>query len=216
MRVLYIYALMLISINFIFSQEKSSELSNKKSLTVDIPVNGKINNGLYVCNQFKWSIMIPDGYEIIDPEKIEQLENSGYEAINKEGSNTLNLNPHPTYLIGFGIDEYNYFTSSFAKLLGTTNSLEEHKKISEQLLIDTYSKIKELKYELTESEMKIGKHNFYKMKIRLYGAKTDKLLLTQEIYNSFIDDHLFCVSINYTNETIGMLLNYNFINSLEK
>lgn len=216
MKVFYICALMLISINFIFSQEKSSELSNKKSLTVDIPVNGKIDNGIYVCNQFNWSIMIPDGYEITDPKKIEELENLGYEATNKEGSNRINLNPHPTYLIGFGIDEYNYFTSSFEPLLGAANSLEEHKKISEQLLIDTYSKIKELKYELTESDMKIGKYNFYKIQIRLYDAKTDKLLLTQEIYNSFIGDHLFCVSINYTNETIGMLLNYNFIKSLEK
>ena len=216
MKVLYICILLLISTNFIFSQEKLSQLSNEKSLAVTIPVNGKIDNGVYVCNRFKWSITIPDGYEITDPKKIEELENSGYEAINKEGSNPLNLNPHPTHLIGFGIDEYNYFTSSFELLTGIPNTLEEHKKISEQLLIDTYSKIKELKHELIVSDMKIGKRNFYKMQIRLYDAKTDKLLLTQEIYNTFIDNHLFCVSINYTNETIGMLLNYNFIKSLEK
>lgn len=216
MKVFYICLLLLISTNFIFSQEKSVLFSNKKPLTLDTPVNGKLDNGIYVCNRFKWAITIPDGYEITDPKKIEELENSGYEAINKEGSNTLNLNPHPTHLIGFGIDEYNYFTSSFELLVGISNSLEEHKKNSEQLLIDTYSKIKELKYELSVSDMKIGKLNFYKMQIRLYDSKTDKLLLTQEIYNTFIDNHLFCVSINYTNETIGMLLNYNFIKSLEK
>ena len=95
-------------------------------------------------------------------------------------------------------------------------SLEEHKKFGEQLLRDTYAKIKELKFELISSDLKLGKYSFYKIQVRLYNAKNDKLLLTQELYNSYINDHLFSVSINYTNEEVGMLLNYTFKKSLEQ
>lgn len=186
-------------------------------LIIEVHENGKINNGTYVCNRFDWKITIPDGYEIIDQKRIEELENKGYKALKEELPNGVKVNPHPTQLIGFGIDKYNYFISSFESLAGTKKvTLEEHKIFGEQLLRDTYSKIKELKYELTSSDIKLGKYNFYKIQIRIYNAKNDRLLLTQELYNSFINENLFSVSINYTNEEVGMLLNYTFEKSMKE
>jgi hypothetical protein len=209
--------LLLVSINITFSQEKTVKLNGNEILTIDVPENGKVENGIYTCNMFDWKITIPENYKITDIKRTEELENKGYEAT-KNANPGIKINPHPTQLIGFEKDKYNTFKSSFESLIGTKKvTLEEHKKFSEHLLSDTYSKIKELKFELSSSsDIKLGKYIFYKIQIRLYNAKNDELLLTQELYNTFIDKHLFSVSINYRNEEDGMLLNYTFKKSLEK
>ena len=220
MKIKFIITLLLISTNYVFSQ-KNNEIkitpNSNSEIIIDIPENGKVENGIYTCNLFDWKITIPEGYKITDQKRIEELERKGYEASKSVTPNGIKLNPHPTQLIGFEIDKYNYFKSSFESLVGTKKfTLEEHKKFSEKLLSDTYSKIKELKCELSSTDVKLGKYNFYKIQIRVYNAKNDKLLLTQELYNSFINDHLFSVSLNYTDEEVGMLLNYTFMKSLEK
>ena len=212
----FLFILLIIFSDSLFSQEKK-EVIKGDELIIQAPENGKIENGTYICNRFDWKITIPEGYEIIDQKRIEELENKGYKALKEELPNGIKVNPHPTQLIGFGIDKYNYFKSSFESLAGTKKfTLEEHKKFVEQLLRDTYSKIKELKFELVSSDIKLGKHNFYKIQIRLYNAKNDNLLLTQELYNSFINENLFSVSINYTNQEVGILLNYTFEKSIEE
>jgi hypothetical protein len=212
----FLFILLIIFSDSLFSQEKK-EVIKGDELIIQAPENGKIENGTYICNRFDWKITIPEGYEIIDQKRIEELENKGYKALKEELPKGIKVNPHPTQLIGFGIDKYNYFKSSFESLAGTKKfTLEEHKKFVEQLLRDTYSKVKELKFELVSSDIKLGKHNFYKIQIRLYNAKNDNLLLTQELYNSFINENLFSVSINYTNQEVGILLNYTFEKSMEE
>ena len=216
MKIRIIITLLLVSINICFSQE-NKKANKDEILTVTARENGKVENGIYTCNLFDWKITIPENYQITDQKRTEELENKGYEAT-KNANPNIKINPHPTQLIGFEKDKYNTFKSSFESLVGTKKvTLEEHKKFSEQLLSDTYSKIKELKYELSSSsDIKLGKYIFYKIQIRLYNPKNDELLLTQELYNTFIDNHLFSVSINYRNEDDGMLLNYTFKKSLEK
>ena len=216
MKIRIIITLLLVSIKICFSQE-NEKVNKDEILTVTARENGKVENGIYTCNLFDWKITIPENYKITDLKRTEELENKGYEAT-KNANPNIKINPHPTQLIGFEKDKYNTFKSSFESLVGTKKvTLGEHKKFSEQLLSDTYSKIKELKFELSSSsDIKLGKYIFYKIQIRLYNAKNDELLLTQELYNTFIDNHLFSVSINYRNEEDGMLLNYTFKKSLEK
>jgi hypothetical protein len=210
----FVFLLLIVFYNPIFSQEKKEAI--KSEIIIEQPENGKLENRIYTCYRFDWKIIIPEGYKVTDPKRTEELENKGYDALKKEVPNEIKLNRHPTQLIGFEINKYNYFKSSFESLIETKKvTLEEHKKFCEQLLIDAYSKIKALKFESTTSDIKLGKYNFYKIQIRLYNPKDDTLLVIQELYNSFINDHLFSVSINYTNEKDGMILNYAFNKSLE-
>lgn len=206
--------LLLISSNLFFSQEKKEEVKESK---VEIVENGKIENGVYICDLIEWKIAIPEGYQIIKKERIEELEKKGFEAIKKEVPDGVAINRHPPQLIGFQLDKYNYFKSSLETLVGAKKfTLEEHKLFSEKLLRDAYSNVKELKFELTKSDLKLGKHNFYKIQVKIYSAKDDRHLLTQELYNAYINNNLFSASINYTNESVGMVLNYNFEKSFEK
>jgi len=213
---MFIFILLIIFNNPIFSQEKK-EVIKGDELIIVIPENGKVENGVYTCNLFDWKIEIPQGYVITDVKRIEELEKKGYEVVKKEVPKGMQVRQNRPHLIGFEIDKRNNFSSSFETLEGTKKqTLEENKNFVAKLIDDTYSKVESLKFELNKSDQKIGKYDFYKIQVKLYNAITDKLLLTQEFYNSFIDNHLFSVSINYTNENVGMLLNYNFIKSLNK
>jgi hypothetical protein len=213
---MFIFILLIIFNNPIFSQEKK-EVIKGDELIIVVPENGKVENGVYTCNLFDWKIEIPQGYVITDFKRIEELEKKGYEVVKKEVPKGMQVRQNRPHLIGFEIDKRNNFSSSFETLEGTKKqTLEENKNFVAKLIDDTYSKVESLKFELNKSDQKIGKYDFYKIQVKLYNAITDKLLLTQEFYNSFIDNHLFSVSINYTNENVGMLLNYNFIKSLNK
>lgn len=216
MKYKFLFITLIVFSNLLFSQVKKGDIKGDE-LIIEIPENGKIENGTYICNRFDWKIAIPDGYKITEQKRTQELENKGYEALKKEVPNGIKVNQHPTQLIGFEIGKYDYFKSSFESLVGTKKfTLAEHKKFIEQLLNDTYSKVKSLKFELTSNDLQLGKYSFYKIQIKLYNAKDDNLLLTQELYNSFINEHLFSVSINYTNEEVGMLLNYNFEKSMKE
>ena len=210
--------LLLTASNLLFSQEKVIRLNDKEILTVT-PVeeeeNGKIENNFYICYKFDWKIKIPLNYEITDVKRIEELEKKGYEAVSKElpkGTTVRRSRPH---LIGFGVDKRNTFSSTFESLAGTKIvSLEEHKNFIVKLLNDTYSKIETLRCESSSANMRIGKYEFYKVQTKLFDAKTGELMLTQDLYNSFINNNLFSVNINYNNPNIGRLLTDNFLSSL--
>lgn len=194
MKLKYLLFFLLLSSNFIFSQEKVIE-SNDKEVVLPVTAakvaqNGKVENGAYTCFKFDWKIKIPEGYGVT-------------------------VMQNPTYLIGFEVDKRNNFSSSFESLAGTQiTSLEDHKNFIVQLFNDTYSKIETLKFDVSSLNMKIGNYDFYKVQTRLYDYKTNELLITQDLYNSFINNHLFSVNVNYNNPNIGKLLTANFLSSL--
>lgn len=204
MKLKFIFLSLLISSNFIFSQEKVTELhtnETSKAKPKFASPNGTIENGIYNCLKFNWKIQIPTNYQL--------------DAATVVLPNGTVISQNPSHLIGFGIDGRNTFLASFESLAGSKiTSLEEHKDFMIQLLNDTYSKIETLKFELNSSNMKIGNYEFYKIQTKLYDPKTNGLLLTQDLYNSFINNHLFSVNINYNHDKIGNLLTETFIGSL--
>ena len=214
MKLKLIYILLIVFNYPVFSQEKK-EVIKSNELEAEVSPNGKIVNGVYICNLFDWNIEIPEGYVITEIKRIEELEKKGHEA--SAIPKGMQIRKNPPHLIGFEKDKKNTFSSSFEPLEGNKKmTLEENKNFVAQILSDTYSKVAGLKFELNKSDVKIGKYNFYNIEVKLYNAKTNQLILTQEFYNSYINNHLFSVSINYVNEDEGMLLTYNFLKSLNK
>ena len=200
---------------FLYSQEKRVN-SDPEAIIIEEVANGKIENNIFICNLFDWKIAIPEGFIVTESSRIDELEKKGHTFIKNNNPEATKINPHPAHLIGFERNKYNYFSSSYEALKGDKKTtLEEHKNFSFQLLTNTYAKINELKSDIKTYNVKLGQHPFYKIVIRLYNGKNDRLVLTQEIYNAFINDHLFSASINYTNEISGMLLNYSLKKSFE-
>lgn len=205
MKLKLIPLLLLISSNVIFSQEKVTEPHTDeapKAKSKFASPNGQIENSVYNCLKFNWKMQIPANYAL--------------DAATVVLPNGTIVSQNPSHLIGFGLEDgRNTFLASFESLTGSNiKSLEEHKDFMIQLLNNTYSNIETLKYELNSSNMKIGNYDFYKIQTKLYDPKTNELLLTQDLYNSFINDHLFSVNINYNRQNIGKLLTDTFIGSL--
>lgn len=214
MKIKFITTLLLISINFTFSQEKVIKLNGNETLTINNPESGKIESGFYSCNRFEWKIKIPENYTILDTKKLEELENKGNAEIKKRNENAKIQNR--THLIGF-TDSKNSFTSSFNPLNGFKKiSLEEHKKLTIENLKQVFLTIKNAKFEFTTSDVKIGKHQFYKIKVEGFNASNNLLVFTQIYYNSFINDHLFSVLIGFSDKNQGLLLENNFLSSMNK
>lgn len=201
--------------SFLCSQEKVATI-DPEGIIIEEVTNGKIENNIFICNLFDWKIAIPEGFKVTELKTAEELQNKGYTFIKNNAPEGTVVHSTPPILIGFERNKYNYFSSSYESLKGDKKvTLEEHKNFSVQLLTNTYTKIKELKSEIKASNLKLGPRQFYKITIRLYNAKNDRLVLTQEIYNTFINNHLFSASINYTNEITGMLLYYSLKKSFE-
>ena len=201
--------------SFLYSQEKVVTI-DPEGIIIEEVTNGKIENNIFICNLFDWKIVIPEGFKVTELKTAEELQNKGYTFIKNNAPEGTVVHSTPPILISFERNKYNYFSSSYESLKGDKKvTLEEHKNFSVQLLTNTYIKIKELKSEIKASNLKLGPRQFYKITIRLYNAKNDRLVLTQEIYNTFINNHLFSASINYTNEITGMLLYYSLKKSFE-
>ena len=200
---------------FFYAQEKVINIDPEEIIIEEVS-NGKIENNIFICNLFDWKIAIPKGFKVTELKTSEELQNKGYTFIKNNVQEATSIHSKPLLLIGFERNKYNYFSSSYESLKGDKKvTLEEHKNFSVQLLTNTYAKIKELKSEIKASNLNLGPHQFYKITIRLYNTKNDRLVLTQEIYNTFINNHLFSASINYTNEITGMLLYYSLKKSFE-
>ncbi|WP_027127217.1 hypothetical protein [Gelidibacter mesophilus] len=177
--------------------------------------NGIIENGIYKCNLIDWNIKIPENFKVRTLKQKEDLEDVGYEKVKGNTPDGIEVRKNRSDLIGFEIDERNYFSSSFESLEGTKKmSLMEHQKFVDELLSNTYSKINGIEFENSLNTEKIGKYDFYSIETKIYNAKTKELVLTQLIYNSFVGENLFSISINYTDKRVYEILDNNFRNSL--
>jgi len=198
-----------------YSQQNQVVQSNKNELIVEALEDGKIEDGKYKCNLFDWQIEIPSDFTITSQERIKQLEDKGYAAMQENATEGKNIRRKNNNLIGFEKDTYNTFGAKYESLEGTQKlSLQEHKKFIIKLLEETYTG-KGIKFDIANSDLILGKHNFYKILVHIYHPKTDQLILTQEFYTAYINNHLFSANINYRDENLGYILSYNFVKSFQ-
>ena len=196
------------------AQEKI-DAGNAKDEIIQATPNGKVENGYYICDRFNWKILISNEFQIMDPKRMEVLEKKGYEVLKTEVPAGTHINPHPTHLIGFELNKFNYFSASIEPIGNVKTTIQEHKAFAKKLLEDGYQNLTGLKVEISARDVKLRDYDSYKITVYIYNAKTDLLLLTQEIYNTFIGTDLFSASINYTNTNVGNVLTYNFLNSFK-
>jgi len=211
-----IFLFFIISLPFnCYCQQDQISSSNHEELIIVPFENGKIEDGKYKCNLFDWEIEIPYDFTITSQERIKQLEDKGYAAMQENAAEGKNIKRETNNLIGFEKDRYNTFSVTYEALEGTKKiSLEEHKQFIVKLLEETYSG-KGIKFDIAQSNLKLRNYDFYKVTVHIYHPKTDQLLLTQEFYTAYINNHLFTTNINSRDENSGNILNYNFMKSFQ-
>jgi hypothetical protein len=216
MKYKFIIISLFISFNYSFSQVKVIKTNGNETITVDRKENGKVENGLYTCNRINWSIKIPEKHTVSENTEIEKLNQKGNIEIKKNISENSIIQER-IHLIAFSLNNQNTFSASLNSLKNTKKvTLEEHKKFTTELMKNSFSKIENAKFEFNVSDIEIGKHKFYKIKIEGFNKSNNKLVLTQIYYNCFINEYLFGALINYNDEKEGKMLEENFMNSFEK
>jgi len=187
----------------------------KEEVIIADKEDGKIENGKYKCNLFDWQIEIPEGFTITSKERTKELEDKGYEAMKEHSSQGKNISRATTTLISFEKDKYNIFSANYESLVGKKKmTFDEYKAFMLKLLDETYSG-KGMKFDIKSSDMKLGKYDFNKIIVHLYHPKTDALILTQEFYSSYINNHLYTAGLNYQDENLGYIMSYNFMKSFK-
>ena len=195
--------------------QKQTTLKTKESEIFQPIEAGKIENGKYICNLFKWQIDIPSDFTITSKERADQLQEKGYNAMRESVPDAKNVKKESNHLIDFEKNKYNSFGASYDPLSGSIKqTLEEHKNFTGKLVGDTYL-AKGVKYDMAESNLKLGKYDFYKILIHIYHPTNKELILTQELYGAYINNHLFSVNINFTDQNLGNILRDNFIRSFQ-
>lgn len=187
----------------------------KEEIIIADKEDGKIEDGKYICNLFDWQIVIPEGFTITSKERTKELEDKGYEAMKEHSSQGKNISRATTTLISFEKDKYNIFSANYESLVGKKKmTFDEYKAFMLKLLDETYSG-KGMKFDIKSSDMKLGKYDFNKIIVHLYHPKTDALILTQEFYSSYINNHLYTAGLNYQDENLGYIMSYNFMKSFK-
>ena len=142
MKIKFIITVLLISTNIIFFQEKIIKTNRNEIITADNFENGKVENGVYVCDKFEWKIKIPENYTISKTKELEETEAKGNSELKKNLPNGSKLQKR-IHLIGFELNSQNSFSASLNALENTKKmSLEEHKKFTVDLLKQSYGQIK--------------------------------------------------------------------------
>jgi hypothetical protein len=206
--------LLLIFTNQVLSQKKIVKLNESETLTIDDDQTGKVENGVFVCNKFDWQIKIPQNYNVSDAAKLKQQEERGNAELKKNINGETKIQ-NPTHLIAFEKNSKNIFSAGFTPLSDSKLSLENHKQTILNLLKENFSKIKNARFEYTNSNVEIGNHHFYKIKVEGYNESSQQLVITQIYYNGFIKNNLFGVLISYDNEADGKMLENNFLASFK-
>ena len=214
MKIRFIITILLVFTNNIFSQEKIIKLNENEIITVDYSENGKVENGVYVCDKFEWKIKIPENYTISKTKELEETEAKGNAELKKNLPVGSKLQKR-IHLIAFELNSNNTFSASLNSLENTKKmSLEEHKKFTVDLLKQSFGQIKNARFEFKTFDIRIGKFKFYKVIVEGFNASNNKLVLSQIYYNSYIKNQLFGVLISYNNEKEGKMLEDNFLSSL--
>ena len=216
MKIRFIIAILLVSTNIIFSQEKTITTNGNEIVTVHNFESGKVENGVYVCDKFNWKIKIPENYTISKTKELEETEAKGNAGLKKNLPDGSKFQKR-IHLIGFELDSHNLFLASLNSLENTKKmSLEEHKKFTVDLLKQSCGQIKQARFEFKTYDIKIGKYTFYKIAVEGFNVSNNKLVISQIYYNSYIENYLFGVLITYNNEKEGKLMEDNFLSSLDK
>ena len=196
----------------VFSQEKIVKLNQNESLRIYNRSNGVIEKGVYICSKIDWKIKIPENYTVDDLKMLNEIEEKGNFQLKKIDSNLKSQKN--TNLIGFSLNNKNSFSASFSELDLDKFILNEHKRKFVENLRLAFGLIENGRFEFEESNIKIGKHQFYKVKVK--GYNNNRLALTQIYFNGIIDKLLFSALISYKDDLQGAMLEKNFINSMNE
>ena len=174
-----------------------SACSDSDQLNLD--QEGDIIQDEYVSQEIGWRMPLPDNFEVIDHQRVEEMNSRGRDAMEQASNQSFDFSTLKN-LLSLKQDQFNTFLSTSEKFDTSVGySWEENNELVRQLIIDTYQNqginadVSELRTE------QIDGLDFRLIEIDLYGPDGG-LVMNQLMYSRLINGYDFGVNINSTND----------------
>ena len=160
---------------------------------------GKVEGNIYTSQEIGWTIEIPEGWTVIDKEKIKKTREKGLEAIEETMGEKVNYSGLKN-LISFQKDQFNIFQSSSEPFdVGYEGQWEENNAALKEVLYTTYLN-QGIKSDSSATTIeKIDGLEFKRYSFTIYSPQGE-VILKQILFSRLINGFDFGVNINYNND----------------
>ena len=148
---------------------------------------------------FKWSIIIPENFEVIDEEESKKLDQKGTEAIEKTYGE--NITDNTTQIFNFKKDNFNIFEAKRQTYDETENYSETNKEIGKILYTTFKTQMPEAKIDTISGFEKIDNLEFNVFKVEIIYP--NKMKMTATMYSRLFGNEELAVNITYLDSTLG-------------
>ncbi|MGH1388193.1 hypothetical protein [Kordia sp.] len=173
---------------------------------------GNVTNEVYTSREIGWSILIPDGWEVISKAQSEKYTEKGKEAF-KEVKGIEVDDSEVKDLISFKKNQFNLFLSNSEPFKETfKGEWKQNCSEAKSYIYDLY-RSKRIKVDSSATTTaRIDGFEFETYSITLYDPN-DEVVLIQEVYNKLINGFILSVIINYNNEKDKRVMEKAFFDS---
>jgi hypothetical protein len=164
----------------------------------------KIEGTPYSNDAVGWSVTVPDGWEVMSKNQLDENMKNGQDLIAE--SSTINLDYEGlTHLINFQKDPYNQFLSSMEPFdLDYEGEWEENNKLVYDFLYETFQ-YQGVPCDTSSRTTQIDGLLFHVFSITLY-TPDGLVLMYEDMYGRYINGYDFSIIITYNNTDDKVLL----------
>ena len=160
---------------------------------------GKVEGNTYTSQEIGWTIAIPDGWEVVDREKSEDMREKGTQALEETIDQEVDFSGVKT-LIAFQKNQFNIFQSTSEPFkLEYEGEREINNAAIKALIFETFVN-QGIKADSSATSVEtIDGLDFQTYSFTIYGP-TGEVILNQILYSRLINGFDFAANINYNNE----------------
>ncbi|MEI2675474.1 MAG: hypothetical protein V9F05_15665 [Chitinophagaceae bacterium] len=160
---------------------------------------GKVEGNTYTSQEIGWTIAIPDGWEVVDREKSEDMREKGTQALEETIDQEVDFSGVKT-LIAFQKNQFNIFQSTSEPFkLEYEGEWEINNAAIKALIFETFVN-QGIKADSSATSVEtIDGLDFQTYSFTIYGP-TCEVILKQILYSRLINGFDFAANINYNNE----------------
>lgn len=160
---------------------------------------GKVEGNTYTSQEIGWTIAIPDGWEVVDREKSQDMREKGTQALEETIDQEVDFSGVKT-LIAFQKNQFNIFQSTSEPFkLEYEGEWEINNAAIKALIFETFVN-QGIKADSSATSVEtIDGLDFQTYSFTIYGP-TGEVILNQILYSRLINGFDFAANINYNNE----------------
>jgi len=177
---------------------------------------GTVKENKYYVSEIGWSIDIPEGWKLMDTDKMKKMAEKGNKLI-QDATDIEIDSDEIKYLITFKKNDQNLFQSILENVpLEAKLDYDANFKMVKELVAFTYENQGITIDTSATSITKVSGVPFHYFEVKILKPESDEILLNQKFFSRLYKDFQHSVIINYNDETYGQVMMEAFENSTFK